>query len=995
MVQSEYGDGYSVNGHPTRFIRTSDSVLIHYGLDHTESTVGPGSGRYEWGSGERPFQHGGKYPIYDWENSMKARGVPYTAKEEAQALGYESTTELKKEKHLEYVRRRAELQARVQELEDKGVSRPQIAKQLGLAGESTVRSLLNAESKRRNSKTGEVIDFLKKELDERDVMGLDVGKGAANLIGVSEDRLKSALAALEKEGYIVQKHKLKQQGTGESTTMLVLSKPGDETDTYWMVEKNKTKIGILNDSSSDNLEDNLSKFRRNNFDYKKFKNIDSKRVMVRYGDEGGKEFDGCIELRPGAEGLSLGADRYAQVRIGVDGTHYLKGMAVYGDPKDFPDGVDIIYNSNKKSGTPLMGFKDDGTPSKTDKDGRECVFKPQDTDPEAENPFGSEIKAGGQKGYLNIVNYQGDWDDWSRALSSQFLSKQPVKLVKTQLDKKAKSRQDQFEELKSLTNPVVQKILLNKFADKCDSDAEDLKAAPITGQSQSVLIPIRSLKNNECYTTRYPPGTELVLIRHPHAGQFEIPTVTVTQSNREAKRILGNDSPDAIGVNSTVAQILSGADFDGDSVVVIPNNDRKVKTKPILEDLKDFDTQEAYPAYPGMKRVGDKDGFQKQNEMGKVTNLINDMSIKGANLKEITRAVKYSMVVIDAEKHNLDWKRCRDEMGIRALSANYQGVGKNGQQKGASTIVSRAKGDTYVDWYDKSRYSINDKGEKVYAPVKVKDQYKIDDINKSTGKKYTRLLKADEVDLVTKDLVFNSSGEAKLDQILPDGTVRKIYKRRLKSTNMAETKDAMDLVSDKNNPKRVEVLYAEYANSMKQLANQARLAAANLETYKRSPAAREMYKEEVESLNAKASQVLSGKSYERKAQALAGYQVSRQIEANPDLRNNRDGLKKLRRRSINSARAVFYPTGRPKYDITDKEWEAVQARAISPTRLELILGTMDDEMLKKRAMPRNDRTLSNATLTRIKNLLASGISAQEVAERIGVSVSTVYKVART
>ena len=84
--------------------------------------------------------------------------------------------------------------------------------------------------------------------------------------------------------------------------------------------------------------------------------------MVRYADDVGSdgvkgiEKDGVIELRRGVEDLDLNGNRYAQVRILVDGTHYLKGMAVYSD--DMPDGVDVVFNTNKKKGTPALGPKD-------------------------------------------------------------------------------------------------------------------------------------------------------------------------------------------------------------------------------------------------------------------------------------------------------------------------------------------------------------------------------------------------------------------------------------------------------------------------------------------------------------------------------------------------------------------------------------------------------------------------------------------------------------
>lgn len=69
--------------------------------------------------------------------------------------------------------------------------------------------------------------------------------------------------------------------------------------------------------------------------------------------------DGVIQIRRGCEDLNLGRAMYAQVRIGVNGTHYAKGMCVYGDDSIFPPGCDILINSNKKKGTPVLGKGDD------------------------------------------------------------------------------------------------------------------------------------------------------------------------------------------------------------------------------------------------------------------------------------------------------------------------------------------------------------------------------------------------------------------------------------------------------------------------------------------------------------------------------------------------------------------------------------------------------------------------------------------------------------
>ena len=115
----------------------------------------------------------------------------------------------------------------------------------------------------------------------------------------------------------------------------------------------------------------------------------------------------------------------------VDGTHYLKGMAVYSD--NLPDGVDIMFNTNK-----------------TKKVSKMDTLKEVKSDPD--NPFGALIKAGGQSYYIdsngekklspiNKTREEGDWNEWADKLPSQFLSKQNLKLLKEQLGLAAADKQ--------------------------------------------------------------------------------------------------------------------------------------------------------------------------------------------------------------------------------------------------------------------------------------------------------------------------------------------------------------------------------------------------------------------------------------------------------------------------------------------------------------------------------------------------------------------------
>lgn len=165
----------------------------------------------------------------------------------------------------------------------------------------------------------------------------------------------------------------------------------------------------------------------------------------------------------------------------------LAAMAVYSD--DLPDGVDVMFNTNKKKGTPTSD-----------------VLKKVKDDPD--NPFGSLIKAGGQSYYidsdgnrqLSLINKraeEGDWGEWADKLPSQFLSKQSLSLVNKQLNLAASDKMAEFDEICSLTNPTVKKSLLKSFADDCDSAAVHLQAAALPRQKYQVILPITSMKDNE------------------------------------------------------------------------------------------------------------------------------------------------------------------------------------------------------------------------------------------------------------------------------------------------------------------------------------------------------------------------------------------------------------------------------------------------------------------------------------------------------------------
>lgn len=872
--------------------------LYHYGIKRR-------SGRYPWGSGAKKSRNASDF--LSTVDVLEKDG--FNEKQIAEYFGLQ-TKQLRAYKSNAHNEVRAAKAAMALRLKDKGYSNSEIGRRMGI-NESSVRSLLDpAISMRKNASTN-TAEMLEKEIASKKY--IDVGGGVENQIGVSRNTLDNAVEQLRAKGYTYHYLKVEQLGTGKFTSIKVLAAPDV---TYKEVKDNQAKVTSPGFYSEDLGQTVVG--------IKPPSSISSKRILVNYGDQGGSDKDGVIELRRGVKDLDLGAARYAQVRVAVDGTHYLKGMAMYSD--DIPKGYDVIFNTNKNSSTPKMD-----------------VFKKMKDDPE--NPFGATIR---QKTYigkdgkehlsaLNIVNEEGDWNTWKKTLSSQMLSKQSTALAKKQLKLAYDIKKEEFDEICSLKNPVIKKTLLDKFADNCDSSAVHLKAAGLPRQASKVILPFPEMKDTEIYAPSYRNGEKVVLIRYPHGGTFEIPELIVNnKSNKKAKGLIGN-AQDAVGINPRVAERLSGADFDGDTVLVIPVGKVKIKTSTPLKGLKNFDPKVAYPGYPGMPKPGEKgSGFDKQGKMGDISNLITDMTIKGAPADDIAAAVRHSMVVIDAEKHNLNWRQSYLDNGIANLKAKYQGA----SNAGASTLISRAKGDKRVP--------------------KRKDGYKVDP---ETGRK-----------------IFTETGE----------TYEKNGKqvvRLQKSSKMYETEDAYSLSSGT----AMENTYADHANKLKALANSARKTSLTTKPIPYSPEAKAKYRQEVDSLNAKLNIALKNRPLERKAQLLANERVKLVRQNNPDM--DKDDIKKLKNQALTQARLQTGASKKARLvDITDREWEAIQSGAISTNKLSQIIQNSDLDILKQRSMPRESRGISDAKRARAKMLESNGYTLAEIADSLGVSTSTISKV---
>ncbi len=887
-----------------------EDILMHYGVKRR-------SGRYPWGSGDNPYQHGGDFLARVEELQRLGK----TEKQIADEL-HLSTTDLRMQVRVAKHERRALQADRARSLREDGKTLDEIASILGYANDSSVRALLNENTAANKNKAQATAEILKKELAEKGA--IDVGTGVERQLGVSTGVLQEALFILETEGYNRYGVGVPQVNDPKKRTITpVISVPEiDQREVYQNLDLVKS-VGDYH--STDGGE---------SWDKREYPaSIDSSRVKILYGDEGGALKDGIIEIRRGVADLDLGDSHYAQVRILVDGTHYLKGMAMYSD--DMPDGADIVFNTNKHTGTPKMD-----------------VLKKIQDDPD--NPFGALIKANGQSHYIdadgneklsaiNKLKEEGDWDKMSKNLSSQFLSKQPIQLIKKQLDLTYADAADEFSEICSLNNPTVKRKLLLDFADECDSAAVHLKAAALPRQSTQVILPLNAMKETEIFAPNYRDGEKVVLIRYPHGGTFEIPELTVNNKNPTAVSVLGKNIRDAVGINPKVAERLSGADFDGDQVVVIPTGGRvKIQSTPALKDLKDFDPKTDYSTEgkTGVRLLAK--GAATQRQMGEISNLITDMTLKGATEPEIARAVKHSMVVIDAAKHKLDYRQSEKDNGIAELKKKYQGFDdETGHHGGASTLLSRRKQDVEVP---------ERQGSGVIDPLTGKVVYK------ESGRTY--------VDPRTGKTV---AATTKVKRILAVDDVRSMSSGTLQ-----------------------EEAYADYANKMKDLANKARLEYKATPTLKRSASAAKAFEPEVNRLMAALKVAQLNAPLEREAQRIANARVKAKVQANNI--TDKDEISKIRRAAISDARNSTGASGkRTRITISDGEWTAIQSGAISDTTLSEILRYAEPKTVRERATPRRTTQLSDARISRIKAMANSGHTNAEIAEALGISTSAVSK----
>lgn len=1023
------------------------NILMHEGVGHED---GGNSGRYPWGSGDNPYQHQ-PHALITFDEKMRKLGL--SEREIIDAWNGEhvddknlqfTTTQYRTALSVYKSRHKQELQKSAQYLHDVEHKGPtEIAKILGLPNESSARSLLEKQHQDNVNKADATADILKKRLEETGGY-LMVGKGTEHELGITKNKLDNALFILEQDGYPHYDRRIDQVTDPKSankTTIRLLCPPGTKyKDVYAPDALSKINSFMGYESKNDGKTYEV----KQSFQYPT--SLDSKRLYIKYGDDedSGTPRDGLIEIRPGVEDLSLGNNRYAQVRIMVDNTHYLKGMAVYSD--NVPEGYDIVFNSNKSRSKGIYGSL---KPLKT---------LPNSDEIDKENPFGSLIKLGddkttlgnngGQSYYidsktgeqkLSLINKtrdEGDWDEWRDALPSQFLAKQPQKLINNQLSLTIKDKQNQYKDILTINNPTVKKKMLLDFADECETDAVDLKAMALPGQKWNVIIPIPSMPDNEVYAPGYQDGTTVALVRYPHEGIFQIPILTVNNKRKEGQKVIGKDTMDAVGINATVAQTLSGADFDGDTVMLIPCNSSsskiKINSKPIehYEGLKNFEPSDWYGQDEDSPKV-DANGVkhyyqngkeytlitedQKQREMGVASNLIMDMTLQDATEAELARATRYSMTVIDAVKHELNIKQCYVDNDIEQLKRKYQvNFNEDGSihYGGASTLITKAGSETskpktqgtpHIDekWDPtQNKWVPTGKQEgKLYWKPSDNLYYPKGSYDKEN---HTRTLKTVDGQTITYDTSntddYNKyapvqSTDPKTGKVTfysKDGKLQYVTEySKTKSTKMKETDDAFTLISSTRT--KQEVAYGEYANALKSMANEARKEYMQTPEVSYNPEAKAKYKTEYDSLMNQLKISEKNSPREQQAQVIANMVVQAKKEEafQEGIKLTSKELGKIQQKAITQAR-LDVGASRYSINVSEKEWEAIQEGAIGSSNLSKILLKADPAQIREYALPHNSKGLSQGQIARIRNLNSNNYTVAQIASIVGVSPSTIY-----
>ena len=238
-----------------------------------------------------------------------------------------------------------------------------------------------------------------------------------------------------------------------------------------------------------------------------------------------------------------------------------------------------------------------------------------------------------------------------------------------------------------------------------------------------------------------------------------------------------------------------------------------------------------------------------------------------------------------------------------------------------------------------------------------------------------------EAIVLRRDILNGKPAPAKEKYIDKNG---KEQTRMTKSTMMNEVDDARVLSSGYPKDER----YALYANQLKSLANQARKDILSAGSIEKKPSMAKMYAAEVADLDSQLNEAKKNAPRERMAQVLARSDVEAKKVANPGMQKSE--IKKASQIAIKKRRAEV-GAHHVSIEISDRQWEAIQNGAISENKLREILNHTDIDKLRQRATPRTTTQLSSVKQAQIKAMAASGYSNKEIADKLGISSTTVGK----
>ena len=1069
-----------------------EEFIAHEGKAHDENPPGRGSGRYPFGSGNRPHQH-------DWDllsriDKIKATNPGISNADIAKQLGFYKTDRYGHEEfdengehkgdpgHLKIARSMAINNKDRDEYEEicwydnhldpdtgKHYTNAKIATLMNLPNESTVRDKRTRGRNGNSEKFIKISEELKKECDAKGI--IDVTKDVSNFLGCSEDNLNKALVTLQDQGYELKKLNYKNiTNPMYEVNVTALCKPGEDTH---LLFKQPERVMVLT-----SVEESIKQRRDGEVDHDNdvesaalrrgigpTPQVSLDRIKIRYGDDPddpGVIRDGLIELRAvrdqngklvaACPDLSLGNARYGQVRIAVEGDRYIKGMAVYNE--DLPEGCDIRVNSNKSMAKGIDGAlkqlerNKDGSIAKNmfgsaviqtvqrDQNGNPIIGPDGKQLASAINFVGSYNPANP----MEDAHVEGRWAKWSKNLPAQFATDLPLAVTRKQLQLQSKIHDEQLQEIMSVNNPSVKRKLLIDYADQMDAAACDLKAAPIGGQKTRVLLPVPSLGDNECYCPGLEDGTSVAVARFPHQGKWETAILRVNNQNAEAKKMIG-DGADAIGLNHNVHGILSGADSDGDTGIVIPMTRKNWKTGEFdkvidienmpslvgrvktddsggfkMVRISDFDTSAEYgidnPRFKDMVNSKGEPTYRyfkteeaKGKEMGIVSNLLQDMRNKGCeNADELFRADCYSMVVIDAKKHKLNYEQAYKDFGIAELKKKYQThldaeTGKLKEQ-GASTLVTLASSPSLqplrAQWKPSNTSIDPETGKKIFkAPKKTTEMKASPEFVRIPGtNRYLRDENGDKIQATwTGEVKQKEDGSYYYEPGTGKGKWQyKEQDRMEKIPKMNLVDDAYDLIHPDERIKMSDMdkLYADYANHCKALGNNARKLWLQESPLPYNKEAAKKYATEVNEMKAALTEAKKNAPRERQAQFLATSQYNAILNERGSELDNED-KRKLRGQCLMDARERCGAL-KDRIKFTEKQWEAINAGAIHPTTLDDMLRNADQDNYMQLALPKSSRitdTMKNEIMSRYES---KGQSYEQIAEAMNISTSTVANV---